>query len=81
MKYMKTIYVAEEDIPLLNDLIEQELVHNIPSFDQDKDWDKVPEEHVLGLRDDAIDGDSEDEDDRCDWCVEHNVDNCRHVGM
>lgn len=22
-----------------------------------------------------------DEDDRCEWCIEHGVENCRHVGM
>jgi hypothetical protein len=37
----------------------------IPSLDYDVDWDKVPV----------------NEDDRCEWCVEHNVENCRHIGM
>lgn len=22
-----------------------------------------------------------DEDERCEWCIEHNVENCRHIGM
>ncbi len=78
-RYWKTVYVeadTQEEADALM-LTVDKLVAVTPGLDMDTDWDEVEEDWRT---------DEEIEEDRlrethCEWCIEHKVVNCRHMGM